>query len=441
MPIQDNKSLSIQLRHLLPFWAAFFLSPFLWPYIHNTAEAFALLAFATGLAAAAAMWEPVWGRKWSAGREGALPWLWVICVLLPGFVLLLLNQARDPWGVWHQSLFIAASCLVFIFARAHAFRLFITREWVLLLAIVAHLYGIYAFMQWFGIRPFEPLLADTLFQFWSHAKVQNLAGPLAQENLHGLFLCLVLIAVFSRVVDASSSRWWPWWLLSLLPAVNLLGTGSRGSFIVFSLGVVALVFVSPFRRQAIIRVFSALLLAALLYWLLYELWSSDASSLSGQNGKTLVQAFQQKGVSARLFIWDLSLRLYMEHPWLGVGLGNLASYGAEGHTLTLQAHPEWADRVLYVQHTLAHSTPLQFFVEAGLIGGVAVLALYGLVFFRVIQLLRQGRSLSDGLLQGALGSGLILMHGLVSVSGSNAFFMVMFALYAAAAFPCRVNDV
>ena len=422
----------------LVLWFCFFLSPFLWPYIHGTATAFSLLALATGLGAAAAMWQPEY-----RGDKGGdlLPWLWLTCLLLPGLLLLLSGQVRNPWNLWLQSLFMTACWLVFVFSRAEASRLVSSRTWALLLAIITHMYVIYAVMQWLDIRPFQDALAGSLFPFWSGAwQVENFAGPLAQQNLHGLFLCLVLMALFSRLVDSLSHRWWLWWLLSLLPSMNLIATGSRGVFVVFVIGLGLIMLASKFRKQAIIRLFSCLLVATLLYWLMLELRTANLEDLAGGSNKTLVDAFQQRGVSARLFIWDLCIRLFVQHPWLGVGLGNLASYGAEGQALVLQARPEWADRALSFQHVWAHNTVLQFLVEAGLMGALAILSLYTLVFKRLIEMFRHETRLVNGAFQGCLGCGLMMVHGLVSVSAFNVFFMLLFALYAAAAFPSSEGE-
>ena len=433
-----NQALAATNRHWLLLWLVFFLSPFLWPYIHGTAMAFSLLAMATGLAASAAMWQPA--RRVSRGLD-LLPWIWLVALLLPGFLLLLTDQARNPWNLWLQSLFIASAWLVFVFSREQASCLFATRAWALLLAVVIHLYVIYAVMQWLGIRPFEDVLAASLFPFWSHAgQAKSFAGPLAQQNLHGLFLCLVLMVLFSRVVDTVSDRWWPWWAMCLLPSMNLVATGSRWSFVVFVVGLGLLIFASRFRTQAILRVFSCLLVAVLLYWMLLELRAFYLEAFADVSNRTIVEAFQQRGVSARLLIWDLCIRLFMEHPWLGIGLGNLASYGAEGQALVLNVHPEWADHAIYVQHAWAHNTIFQLLVEAGLIGGAAILVLYSAVIGRFVGLIRQRVRLTDGAFQGCLGSGLILMHGMVSASAFNVFFMVLLGLYAASTFPLHRSE-
>jgi O-antigen ligase len=431
----EKQGLALVNRQWLAMWLVFFLSPFLWPYIHSTATAFSLLALATGLGAAAAMWQPEW--RDTKGLD-LLPWLWLTCLLLPGCLLLLSGQVRNPWNFWLQSLFMTACWLVFIFSRAQASRLVSSRAWALLLAIVTHLYVAYAVMQWLDIRPFQDALAGSLFPFWSGAwQVKSFAGPLAQQNLHGLFLCLVLMALYCRVVDSLSDRWWLWWLMCLLPSMNLIATGSRGSFVVFVIGLGLIIFASQLRKQAIIRILSCLLIAALLYWLLLELRTANLEASAGISNRTLAEAFQQRGFTARLFIWDLCFRIFMQHPWLGVGWGNLASYGAEGQALVLHARPEWADRALNVQYIWAHNTVLQFLVEAGLMGAVAILVLYAAVIRRFIKLMRHGVRLTNGVFQGCLGCGLILIHGLVSVSVFNVFFMVLFGLYAASAFPLK----
>jgi len=416
----------------LALWLAFFLSPFFWPYIHGTATAFSLLALATGLGAAAAMWQPMWKR---CNGMVSFPLVWLVSLLLPGFLLLIMEQVRNPWGLWQQSLFMTAAWLVFAFSRSQACRLISSHRWVLLLAVIGHVYAIYAVMQWFDIRPLHDVFAGRLFPFWSQAwQANNLAGPLAQQNLQGIFLCVVLVALFSRVIDATSNRWWLWWLGCLLPSMNLIGTGSRGSLLVFIIGISLVIIVSRHRKLAVMRIVPALFLGGVLYWVLYGFWAAELASIAGESGKTLVEAFQERGIASRLMIWDLCLRLFMEHPWLGLGLGNLASYSAEGQALALKAHPEWAELGLYTQQAWAHNSILQLFVEAGLIGGAAILVVYVAVSKKMVHLLQKRIQPTDGAFQGCLGCGLILLHGLVSVSMFNAFFMVLMALYAASAF-------
>ena len=74
----------------------------------------------------------------------------------------------------------------------------------------------------------------------------------------------------------------------------------------------------------------------------------------------------------RISIWKSSLRLILQHPLLGVGLGNFKL-----------AYPALRERIIYNQVGYAHQDYLQFAVETGVLGLVSLFWL-GLSFFKKI---------------------------------------------------------
>ncbi len=419
-------STTIHNKTIIAAWSVFFLSPFLWPNIMDSYVAMDLLAFACALTAAAFM---AW-QQTEHTQTQRLAWVFLILLLLPILVQLLWLDLRNPWKAMQMAMYISSAWLIYRMAQGYAAELLEQQSWFIVLAIMGNAYALFATLVTFVP---QPDFVTSLFPIWT-GQGARFGGVFMQANMQSLLLSIICISLWSRAI--CTERYIPWLLASLLPCAGIFATSSRSSALVLLIGLLALLFLCQQRKAASIKLFIVITLA----FALSEYWLSVAQHMPGYDAN-LLQRFESSGTQARLFIWDMVWRLFMDHPWFGIGAGNLISYGTEAQIATLAAHPEWASVAdgFSGGHGWAHNIVLQFFCEWGIVGGFAII---GLIFAMVHRAWRtlfiHKVSLTSGSAQAAFGSILMLMHGMVSISMMQGFFFVLFALYAAALFSPRI---
>ncbi|MDQ6968912.1 MAG: O-antigen ligase family protein [Mariprofundus sp.] len=382
-----------------------------------------LLAFACALTAAAFM---AWQHP-EHQQTQRMAWVFLILLLLPILIQLLWLDLRNPWKAVQMAMYISSAWLVFRMAQGYAAELLEKQSWFILLAIMGNAYALFATLVTFVP---QPDFVASLFPIWT-GQGARFGGVFMQANMQSLFLSIICIGLWARAI--STERYIPWLLASLLPCAGVFATSSRSSALVLLIGVLALLFLCQQRKVASIK----LLVVIALAFGLSEYWLSFAQHMPGYD-HNLLQRFESSGTQARLFIWDMVWRLFIEQPWFGIGAGNLISYGTEGQIATLAAHPEWSSIAdgFSGGHAWAHNLVLQFFCEWGIFGGLAITGLVIGVFYRAWRILFIYKTeLTSGSAQAAFGATLMLMHGMVSISMMQGFFLALFALYAAALFP------
>ncbi len=100
-----------------------------------------------------------------------------------------------------------------------------------------------------------------------------------------------------------------------------------------------------------------------------RLAAAAAAGVAALIGATLILKFSRPENSSRLYWWASGLRMFRDHPWFGVGIGNFPS--------AYQAY-----KVGAVQSTLyAHNIVVGLLAETGIAGTTSVAAFF-LLFFR-----------------------------------------------------------
>ncbi|HCS12745.1 MAG: hypothetical protein COS82_01780 [Zetaproteobacteria bacterium CG06_land_8_20_14_3_00_59_53] len=368
----------------------------------------------------------------AAQNSAPLAWLFLLLLLLPIAVQLAGGDLRNPWRTFQMALYVCSAWLVYRMSGSTAGRLLGSHSWSLLLGITGNIAVLFAVLQQFHLPLFSGF---EVFPIWQAFPVA-FAGMHIQQNMQGLFLVLVCMPLWARAM--SETKAWPWWLASLLPCAGLLATSSRGSALVLLVGAAMLLWISTSRLGAALRMVGVLLLAGAIshYWHMYpEITGLEA---------TLTERMASVGMQGRFFVWEMCWRLFLEHPWLGIGAGNLMSYGTEAIPVLLSSHPEYAAvaSVMIGGHANAHNLILQFLMEWGVLGGAAIIGLIGFVAWRVIGLLHsRSTDLCEGRVQAGIGSAMMLLHGMFSVSMMQGYFVVLLALYSAALFvPVNVSS-
>jgi O-antigen ligase len=177
-------------------------------------------------------------------------------------------------------------------------------------------------------------------------------------------LTLVLLATLPRLLPgASRVRWlWPAWVVTL---AALVATYTRGAWLAFGAGVVALLATVRRGRWLLILGLGLLAVGVLVG---PQRLRQRAFSIADPSDVT---------VQERVYMWQSGLRMWREHPWLGVG-----PWGVK------RLYPRYARPDALKQSTgHVHSTPLQILVERGVIGLAAWLAIWVTFYVFAVPLL------------------------------------------------------
>ncbi len=281
---------------------------------------------------------------------------------------------------------------------------------VLLAAVAQSSLGIYQYLTGSGPEAFAVL-----------GRFTRAAGTFRQPNPYAGFLGLVaplavVLAVWAWARPQTRSRWaWlPRVVLPLVAAVILAGvlaSWSRGAWL--ALAVALLAAVAGFSRRAAPAVFvgAGLAVAIGLVFGLADLLPasvvgriSEVSDYLGFIDVTRVEVTDANfSVVERVAHWLAAARMWADHPWLGVGIGNYAT-AYPGYAL-----PRWQDPLGH-----AHNVYLNFGAETGLVGLMAFAALWLALVAQAVHSLG-----SRSLFTVALGAG--VLGALVHASVHNVF--------------------
>ena len=223
----------------------------------------------------------------------------------------------------------------------------------------------------------------------------NYIGNTAQQNMFGLWMAVcVMSSVYLYIAYASTpdgKRRHPavTALNLLLMAVNIWGlwnsTSRSGILSLFvGLAVLGLVVLVHFGRDYARRLGAVVLLFAVVLGVAMLMNRERATELVAKT----VDMVQDAGtVGGRRGIWTTSWTMFKQHPQ-GVGVGQFKWHYLEAQREAFKTHDyPW-------QYThWAHNEFLQWFCEAGVLGGVLLLAMFGLWGAAVLAHLLRGRHL------------------------------------------------
>jgi len=406
-------------------WLPFFATPFIEPNIYADGIARDLAVLATALFAAAAIGQ----KSFTAPRHPNYhSWIFLLLCLLPAAIVLAHQSAQAPWFVWRQSLYLTAAWLVF--SMLHGHRLFTSKVWILLLAVAAHLYTIYAVI---GALHLPWLSSSGAFLFWSDNSA-HFAGPLRQQNQQALFL-VIAITLMWRHAWPPQQRWWQE-IATWLPIAGLFLTASRSGLIILLLAALLVWTFNRFRSQTTWMLIRTITVGAIVSIGILAITPTQTDSSVVAHAHA---ALSDTAPSIRIMVWDICLQLWWDHPWLGVGWGNLAAHFYDAAAPVMAAHPEFAPIASSFSGgvTKTHNLILQFLVEGGMVAASALLLLLVALANVARQWWHNPPPSTSGAVSGWICAVVILAHGMVSVAIMEPFFMVLLALSLAA---CFTND-
>ena len=247
---------------------------------------------------------------------------------------------------------------------------------------------------------------------WLYHRCYRARGFFSIYMTLGGVLSLVLLATVPRLLPGAGLPLWPTlpWLVSL---AGLLATYTRGAWMGFAAGVLALL---PITRKGRWLLLGGLIVLGL-------------AALAGpQHLRQRVLTMgnpEDPTVKERVYMWRSGFAMWRRHPVLGVGPGEVKREYA------IYALPEAVKK----STSHVHSTPLQILVERGVLGLAAWLWIWAAFIAKGIGLLRRlpedaarARALVGGSLAAIVG---FLIAGLSEYNfGDSEVVMVAWALMA-----------
>lgn len=185
------------------------------------------------------------------------------------------------------------------------------------------------------------------------------------------FACIALILAFSALPDRSQkgTERAALWIAMLAGAWAAIASESRAVLLVLPLGCI-LYFFSDRQKGTLQRAhvvwvsIGAVLLAGSVAFVLKDRIRVTIQDLSPRSS-----AAADSSIGTRFQIWNASARVFLDHPWLGAGRGNLPlelKKMADAGSVTQQA----------AQFKHSHNEWLFLLAETGIAGALSVLVVY-----------------------------------------------------------------
>ena len=342
--------------------------------------------------------------------------------MIPTVILLLQQTLPIPWSAFIGLLSLTASWIIYQSSQISAVKILSSKHFMLLITITAYLYILYALIQAWDLRFFY---SERLFPVWSAITV-DFTGPLLQRNFEVLFQVLATTIILFH----SSKQTKPLLLIvAVIPMMGVLLTNSRSSILLLILVYFLFAFLHRNKRfflSAFTLSFSAAFLLTLLV--------NYIDIIESDHLITPFPRFYTGGIENRLAIWSMAIDLIREHPILGIGWQNMPAYAVDSSLRVIQDSPSLANDISSVTHianSFSHNVILEFTMSFGIMG----LAAIGIIiyhFWAQRTLIPYGLYHHQATSLGNLLALIIFLHGMVSVSITQPFFMILFAFFLAA---------
>jgi O-antigen ligase len=364
---------------------------------HGGVEEWSRAVFETGIGVLFIVWA-VWFYLYSEETITISP-------LLPpmaGFLLVVLAQllfstSASPFNT-HQEFMLLLADVLMVFLAVQAFRTL--EDWrgfvwfVMIFGFVVSVFGILQHLTFNGKLYWFREMHYGGIPFGPYVNRNHFAG------FAELFIPMALVPLMLGKVRRE--RWFIVGLFAVVSIGSLFLAASRGGIVSFAVEVVMVVIWMSLRRMGPKQMLggAAVLIAALVMvsWLGVKEIAQRFSSMKAMEVST------GKRASMRRDTW----RIFLDHPWMGTGLGTLQIVFPRYETL-------YDGRI--VNH--AHNDYLEALAETGIAGGLCCALYLGLLLFH------SSRQLSGGNTSFAV---VLNLSGLVACAGFLVHSLVDFNL-------------
>jgi O-antigen ligase len=242
-------------------------------------------------------------------------------------------------------------------------------------------------------------------------------GPYVNRNHFAGFIELVIpVALVPLVLGkVRKERWLAVGIFALLPIGALFLSASRGGVVSFAVELGVLALVMALRRTGGQHVLAGGVILLLAFMLVS--WLGVRQVLDRFSSLQTLEVSSGKRASMRQDTW----RIFLDHRWIGTGLGTLQTVFPAYETL-------YDGKV--VNHT--HNDYLEALAETGIAGGLCCAWFLGVLFFDSLKhLLQTDKSFAAALhLSGLVGCSGFLVHSLVDFNlhiPANALLFLLMA--------------
>ncbi|HAX61490.1 MAG TPA: hypothetical protein DCX95_02880 [Elusimicrobia bacterium] len=207
------------------------------------------------------------------------------------------------------------------------------------------------------------------------------SSTFGNPNFFSGYLLLVFPLIFVKMISTRQPTKHIFWMIFCFLAVFNIGIAkTRGAWFAFLLAAICLTVWQIMYLK--VRFITAKRIFRGTFW--FFLLFSAVFIVSIDNFKTLKSFFGEKNVSVseRIFKWKTGLEMIKEHPFFGVGAGNLKVNFAN-----YQSKIKRNTRLKSTSESNLHNEFLQRFAETGIFGFISFILLFFTFFFKCAKLL------------------------------------------------------
>jgi putative inorganic carbon (HCO3(-)) transporter len=251
----------------------------------------------------------------------------------------------------------------------------------------------------------------------------GITASLAIGTLVGTVLYLVINRGKNQKPDFRDAGWLLFLAIAAIVSVAALAfSWSRGAWLGFTLGMIVMTLFLPIRRRYGLFLLGAgfilFMVALRMQWIppsIMERVTGAGESLVIEDVRGLNIDEQNYAVIERLAHWQAAIGMASDNLWLGVGFGNYEN-----------AYPDY--ELLNWPFPLghAHNYYLNVLAETGVVGLLAYLVFWAIVFYQLLKLLRMNGWPRRGVALGLLAAWTaVSMHHLVDKLYVNNMYIFM----------------
>jgi len=327
------------------------------------------------------------------------PLVWAYLAFVGVWFLSMLNAVDVSWSLFYMkvplfSYLFAFSMLVFITSENQLRTIW----WIMILHGV--LLSVLAVFQSLGGVPYYPLIrrglaSENILHYYMVAGLFRASGTFETGPRFALFLLIPFSLAVARSIDlrrtAMARILWTFVTVAIL--IGLILSLTRAVFVMVPL-ISFIIFRRLGRTRLLVRL-AAYVLVVTVLTAAVSLWV-----LPSRVGQALGHRFTPSGTSFymdRVYFMYIAFRAFVEHPFLGVGIGNfpMVSWGLmQKYPVFWYAHFWDVNPLAFREHISVHNSYARILAETSVWGLGAMIAIIVLAFRNYSRALKKLRGSS-----------------------------------------------